>query len=623
MHQHQFFTIPETIDDSTRYYPTGNEWLSLPNIKEDGSLGSIGLLHMKSKGLLELAGKDSNFLQPVFMVNNQEQVLTNRRWQRLENWIPRFSGTLDKHPSLEVTGTIFSPPGHKGFVYLLEITNHERQTCRVETGWQGNWQNTYYNAFSRRVLAYRNTGRYNRWTRTLAFEYQSGLPVLGWALGTSLPLSELNWKLNGKKGEEAEKGETGEMNFSLSYTFQLAAGETGRLALFVGVNCEADGAATVVVDLQRHGWEALLAGQLSWLQARKTGLAGRTGALCDLNMFYNYFFARGKCLDTEETVLVTSRNPRYYVSATFWARDAFIWSLPGLLLVDTKAGREALLLGATRYRRHAGIHCLYIDGNELYPGFELDELCAWFIGLEHYLATTGDWEIMAESPVWPALEYFLTVLEKWKHPCGLYETFLSPTDDPVEKPFLTYNNVLVWKVWKITARLFRRHGDEDRAKKAERNAAALKEKIWQSCVISTREGSVFAWAVDEKGEAVQEDQPPGSLQLLSILGFCSPENEVYSRTVQWIYSPQNPYYNRHGKVKLPGCHHSPYPWVLNLAYKLLTGKKKEALTLLEQLELDNNLACETVDPATGKVKTGAAFAACAGYLAYTIYRASK
>ncbi len=38
---------------------------------------------------------------------------------------------------------------------------------------------------------------------------------------------------------------------------------------------------------------------------------------------------------------MTSRSRSYYVCAAYWARDACLWSFPGLLLVDRRrqAGR--------------------------------------------------------------------------------------------------------------------------------------------------------------------------------------------------------------------------------------------------------------------------------------------
>lgn len=45
--------------------------------------------------------------------------------------------------------------------------------------------------------------------------------------------------------------------------------------------------------------------------------------------------------------------------------------------------------------------------------------------------------------------------------------------------------------------------------------------------------------------------------------------------------------------------------------------RPKAVKQLNNAGLDNGIACETIDPHTGWVKTGAAFATCAGFLAYS------
>ncbi len=54
------------------------------------------------------------------------------------------------------------------------------------------------------------------------------------------------------------------------------------------------------------------------------------------------------------------------------------------------------MLGSSTYRRRLAEHSLYMDGTELYPGFELDEHCAWLIALGQYLAGTKDWALVAK-----------------------------------------------------------------------------------------------------------------------------------------------------------------------------------------------------------------------------------
>ena len=41
------------------------------------------------------------------------------------------------------------------------------------------------------------------------------------------------------------------------------------------------------------------------------------------NLFFSFFFASGRTLDTEELCLMTSRSPRYYVSVSYTHLDVY------------------------------------------------------------------------------------------------------------------------------------------------------------------------------------------------------------------------------------------------------------------------------------------------------------
>ena len=58
-------------------------------------------------------------------------------------------------------------------------------------------------------------------------------------------------------------------------------------------------------------------------------------------------------------------------------------------------------------------------------------------------------------------------------------------------------------------------------------------------------------------------------------------------------------------------------------HSLLCGYEAEALSQLEIMEMDNGIACESVDAYTGKCRTGAAFATCAGFLCHSMYLACR
>jgi len=106
--------------------PTGNEFISLPMIREtDGSILSLNTLHMLHKGLISFYGtQDVPFLTPYVKVNGKQEHLTDIKWSFLSNWIPVFTACVENYAGLAVEGTILTPPGEKAFIYHFSDFSH-------------------------------------------------------------------------------------------------------------------------------------------------------------------------------------------------------------------------------------------------------------------------------------------------------------------------------------------------------------------------------------------------------------------------------------------------------------------------------------------------------------------
>lgn len=665
-------TTPEEMNLKRRLYPTGNHFVSLPVIAEaDASVDRVGVLHQGTASLIEFGGLQAELgaetlpaiqplLVPLLMVKGRRIRLDGGlSWRRLWDWVPRFEWT-DPSLGLRVRGTIFAPvfrdgeglQSHKGFVYVLEVSlpkgaagdstlpgaaadSTGTAPADLRVGLSLTWGDLIQTVYTSRRVPAELTVRRDRWTGGPVLEPRSGAGAGPAALAVSFSVSadKVEWSpvtdLEGR--------------VRLEMTADLTDGLA--LAFYFGANREGDGARTVAVDLSRHGWEKLL---------RETGAAlgplHRTVAVhppsdrpapaltqeeaavierrLNENLLFNYFFAAGRTIDSEELALVTSRSPLYYVSAAFWARDALLWSLPGLILTDPRLAEEALGQAFGRYFRHAGVHSLYLDGGLLYPGFELDELAAYPIALRRYVIATGDRGILSRRDLVGGLRRILALLEQERHPdpgIHLYRTFLLPSDDPATHPYVTYDNVMVWRALLDTADLLEWAGQGDTVVETpatlRARAALVKESIFRHCVTPGRSGPMFAWSVDLAGETEVADEPPGSLELLTYYGFCPSDNEVWLNTMDWLHSRENPY--RYTGVSFPGlgCPHAKHPFVMSLFNALLgglPGRIDEAKGVLVRAPLDTGLACEAFDRETGEAKTGAAFATCAGFLGYAI-----
>ena len=602
----QILTTPPPVNPDHCVFLTGNEYISLPEIGPGAEINTLNVLHMAARGLLEFSGKEGEpLLGPYLALNGEdlsEKIALNWRYEL--DWLPGFESTAAG--PLALKGEIVIPPGHRGGFLRLNITSNADSAVAIEAGWQGCWSKFNQVIFNRREVKGERTMAFDHWTKSLILEARSGLPLAAVALSLE---PEGSWQI----------GHAGTDSFRGSVKMDLAPGETASITLYLAVNLEADGAGTTAVDLRRRGAGNLLKEAVEWLQQRRYELADP--ALVPVfhrNLYFNYFFALGRALDTEGLVPVTSRSPRYYVSAAFWSRDALLWSFPGLLLTDQEAARELLLAVFSRHLEKAGEHAHYIDGILLYPGFELDQLAAYFLALEQYELFTGDRSLLDEELIIRGLAILVDKAQRHYDPStGLYRTFLDPSDDPVQYPFLVYDNALLQRGFTYLARLQAegRWGHHDIfAHKAEK----LQQAIYRHGTVKGPQGVMFAWAVDGKGKFQLYDNPPGSLQLLAYYGFCSPDDLVFKNTVAWIRSANNPYYHLGCAFEESGSRHCGNPWPLAAANDLLaynTGGSE----FIKNAPMDNGFCCETVDPDTGLVSTGAAFASAAGFLAYALW----
>ncbi len=595
-------------------YLTGNEYISLPEIGGAGEIRSVNVLHMGARGLLEFRGSEQRpLLAPFITVDGEEHLLPGKpAWNCRHDWIPHFEIRANRRFMVE--GDIFVPPGRRGCCCRLRLTNISEDPLRVEMGWRGCWSEFNYLIFRRRPLNGRGSIEYDDWTGSLLLEARNGLPLAAVALALAVEGEEAagsGWEFQDRPGEPAA--------YRGAVRLEAAPGESTGLTLYIAVNLEADGAGTTAMDLKRHGATALAAETEQKLaELRMEQADPGISAVLNRNLLFNYFYALGRALDDDSLVPVTSRSPRYYVSAAYWSRDTLLWSLPGLLLADSSLCRELLLTIFSRHLDRAGEHAHYINGVLLYPGFELDQLAAHFLALQRYEHSTGDLSLPGEGLIRQGLNRLAgKALEQFDPESGLYRTFLDPSDDPVLYPYLIYDNALLQCAFTYLAEL-QSAGRWKHPADFAGLAAALHQEIYRHGTVKGPCGIMFAWAVDGKGRFQLYDNPPGSLQLLAFYGFCPPEERVYRNTVFWIRSPNNPLFHADCPFAEAGSLHAPGPWPLAACNDIL-ALNESGRDFLLQAPMDNGFCCETVDPQTGKAATGAAFASAAGFLAHALW----
>ena len=369
-----------------KYIPTGNEMISIPAIREkDAAVMGVTILHMGLKGMLEIRGEDEKnpFLKPFIAINGIEEPLSDLSWEKLNYWIPRFMG---KSGNLEVEGILVAPVGERGFIYTLKVINKGAETKELSIGLKGCWCRTVHEINESKDIDAAKYVYHSNWNNSIVFDLRDSSAIFSFA-----PYY--------KDELVASYNETGEKNkridFSISKNIIIKPEEESTVTLFWGFGFEEVGAVTAAKEMSRKGFRHELDTTAKWLADRiKTTGDIDMDRVLNSNLFFNFFFASGITLDTEEFVLVTSRSPRYYVSAAYWDRDSLYWSFPSILLVDGEYARGMLEYVFTKQIKNVGVHSRYIDGTVLEPGFELDELCAPILALHSYVRHTGDFEIL-------------------------------------------------------------------------------------------------------------------------------------------------------------------------------------------------------------------------------------
>ena len=584
-----------------QYLPTGNEYVTLPTLREtDGAIEAVGFLYMAQKGMIELRGSEKTpLMRPFLQVNGETAELKDISWCRDCYWIPEM--TANAGP-VRFGATYLTPIGERGFAVRLRVCSDGDVSVRL--GMDGCWAKALHIVNEEKEIRGTKYWLDSHWNKSVLFEMQAGFPLFSFA-----PMADFELQHS-----VAEKD--GEIAFAFYRDLELKAGEEKTLTFFWGFGFEEVASSTSAQEMLRRTWEAEYEKTAAWLRARVYEMpTERLSQIYNTNLFFCIFFSTGRTLDTEELVCVTSRSPRYYVSAAYWDRDTLLWSFPAILDADPKTAKEALLYVFGRQGRNHGCHSRYIDGTMLEPGFELDELMAPVIALSSYIKATGDNAVLEERVIRKGIDRILEKLAAVRHPSkAMYESFLQPSDDMQVYPYLTYDNMLVWLALIRLAEL-----DKAAYGALANEAAAVKEAILQYCVFKNDAGKdCFCWSTDLEGHHEVYDEPPGSLQLLPYYGFCSQDDEIWCNTVEMIRSPAYRFSFFDQPIAEIGCAHAPYPWLLSLCNSLLSGHEAQAWRELEIVKLDNGIACEGMDPVDGSSRTGEAFATCAGFLCHSM-----
>lgn len=606
---------------------TANRFVAIPDvIKSRCGILDISFVHMRYRAVVELCGTENEpFLTAGITVDGEPLDLSNADWEQERDWIPSFR--LNER-GLEVHSRIFPALAHRGFVWMIELESQSDSTLDIDMEWNSHWQDTKHVVHVSRPMEGKRVGAVSPLHGGIPFvEFRGIAPVFAVAFCPSEKM-DMEISSNADSGNiistpdhdevAAQFGE--QIHCRLSNRIKLEPGQKKTVSLYTSLGLEEISAVTSAVDLKRHGSEQILSNLHCWIENHRLDLGDeQLNRIANMNSFYNFFYSEAFTLDTEELVLLTSRSSKYNKSGSYKDRDSMMWSLPAVLQIEPAQARRMLVQALTVQLKNVGIHSRFIDGVILEPGFSLDELCAPIRALSMYVRATGDMSILFDRRVQMGVNRIHKILQSKKDKSvALFETMLQPSDNVALYPYVTYNNVLVWRVLRDLEWMYELIHDLDRSDDNNQLARQVQKAIIDNCIVEGPFGLMFAWAVDLTGNYQISDDPYGSLQLLSWLEFCQPDLPAYRNTVQWIHSPENPHSFHSAEFSAPGSENINHPSIISVVNDLLTGRSAQAIDFLKRAEMDNGIACESVDENTGKAASGRAFASCAGYLAFAL-----
>lgn len=595
--------------------PTGNEWIALPEIRAgDGAIASFNVLSMRDRGLLEVRGESgAPVLQPYFTANGKPVQFRNPSWELIAYWIPVAHLTVD---GLEATITYCAPPGSRGAFIYMTVTNRRADRVPITLGMKASWGGLNRVTYLPVALRGERSIAPAPWVDSAeVFPFVTSDTVFAWSLihegslaHSTVPPQSLSPALDAQRAVTLGPGETAEANFVLGVGLEEFSADHSAKAL------------RELID--RNGAGAMIDQAAAWCR-RRTRTTGQADLdlLMNRNFLFTALYAWGRTIDTEQFVGVTSRSPRYYVSAAYWDRDAMLWSFPGLLDIDESLARDALEYALTTQLRNTGIHSRFIDGVVLEDGFQLDEAVAPIIALAQYVKQTGD-DVFLASHRAALLILRDRLLDRFDPESGFYTTLQDSQDEYQKRSFLTYDNVLAWRALLDLATLFERLKDTASAQEITQRAAALRNTIMKNSISDkapSATGPIFVCATDGKNPLFA-DVPPGSLMRLPALGFISEDDPVFIRTYEWLHSKNYAYSYSDRPYGLPGSYRLPFTTSWSIADHLaLSRGREQALKVLRTSGWDGGIVSEGVDPNSAVMDfTGRAFATAAGYVAHAI-----
>lgn len=583
---------------------TANDFLSLDEIDNStGAVRVLSLIHETARGAIVVTGSSKPFIALVVELDSTPVPLGDIRWSRLGNWIPHFHAQV---PEGSVECTYLTPPGKRGAAVRAVLRTGVPATAKLS--FCVCWQDTrHVGAMTCQMNGQRMVGGHSTGdARHLSLRWAHPIFSIGLAASPGSQWQGATEECRaGSAIEDVYSTERLPVEFSVSRSADLQAGESLTLELDVGVGIEPASSVACAIDLRDQGWDSIKRVSEAFLDARHIhckDIAEPFEELLNRNAFYNFFYSRATAIDTERRVTVSSRSPGSALTASYHDRDVCLYSFPAVLLIDPVEAREILHYVFGVQMRNIGARSRGLDGSLLQPGFSLDGLVAPIRALWMYVDLTDDLTVLFDQSVQSGLNRILETLEGASHPqIALYRTRLTPGERIAPLEYLTYSNMVVWRALVDLSDLYRRIRDVERSADTDQWARDVQAAILRHLVVRQDGGPVFCWASDLDGQTQMGDEPEGSLELATHLEFCRPTLPVFANTVARLRAQRSD-------------DSTAGQSLLTMANRLLSGD-------LGPLESLREAPAGPLEPSGETGDTANTECALAGYLCYALVRA--
>jgi hypothetical protein len=639
--------VDRDADNSWEF--TGNHYLAAPWIDPaDGAIHGVNVLHRGMASLLSWAGARRPepggvpLLRMVVLVEGVETPVEDVKWERLDRWIPRWRGRAGE---VAVTVTICTPGGFDplapGAVILVRTESAER--VRVGIRLEGRWSWTLRTAASTRPALPANRARREGAAVVLEageMPMGAGLAILATGPGGRAELGRpgsdqrsgahaggvASADGGAQPGAAEQAGGPAELvavnGEAIEFRLQTEATTRGKgtSAFVLGVAPDGDGALAAARRLAGIGAEELVRRarlDLASLNRATDEVAARD--IVARNLVFHHYSAAARAIDDDRLYPVLSRSPDHGECAVFAETEALSWSLPAYALTDPLIAREVLLRVLEVYSDRPGNMRRYIDGGILDAGYSLARALDHGLAIERYIEITRD-DTFADEPL---VQQVLRELDEAAYTRLHREIFLAGTDtlaggERADYPYVAWDNAQLWRLSQVIDRWLRVEagGPKPRFARAD---AEIEAAFWQRFTTEVDGLGVIPYSIDLRGKAAVYDDPAGSLRLLPFVGLCAQDDPIWLNTMELLHSKSYPLFL--GGQPYPGFAGRSRPGEARfsaLCADLLCPWRARSLETLRSLHLPGGVACETWDPATGRVASGPYAASEAGFLVWTL-----